>query len=206
MGVGIKDEKSLSHFVGLGSLVLAEAAHLPLAEAWHTVRVDSQQFSGVIARGPADASQGDLQALGFRHGVFGQEGMNGHVTGDEGKSVGQLEAALAEGALLPQPRGTQRRLMDHLQRQAWLDTSAALPAPTTEQVPSAQPQVFGNQEPEAHEVAGDLVGQDLPYAAFQAERIAGLGTGAFLGPLGLDLPISDRSVLIGFFFEDRTLR
>jgi hypothetical protein len=66
--------------------------------------------------------------------------------------------------------------------------------------------VLGDQQPQAHEVAGDLVGQDLSHAALETERIAGLGAGAFLGPLGLDRPISDRSILIEFFFEDRTLR
>ena len=56
MGVGIKDEKGLGHFVRLGPLVVAVAAHLPLAEAWRAMRVDGQQFFRVIARGPADAS------------------------------------------------------------------------------------------------------------------------------------------------------
>ena len=138
--------------------------------------------------------------------MLGQQGVNGHVAGHEGKSVGQLEAALAERALLPQARGTEGRLVDHLQRQTRFDALGRLTAPTAEQVPCAQPQVFGNQQPQAHQVAGDLVGQELPHAAFDAERIAGLGAGAFLGPLGLDLPISDRSILIEFFFEGRTLR
>jgi hypothetical protein len=66
--------------------------------------------------------------------------------------------------------------------------------------------VFWNQQPQAHEVAGDLVGQKLPHAALETERIAGFRTGAFLGSLGLDLPLSDRSILIEFFFEGRTLR
>ena len=60
MGVGIEDEKGLSHFVRLGSLVLTGATHLSLAEAWRAMGVDGQQFSGVIARGPADASQDNL--------------------------------------------------------------------------------------------------------------------------------------------------
>jgi hypothetical protein len=66
--------------------------------------------------------------------------------------------------------------------------------------------VLGDQQPQPHQVARDLVGQELPHAALDAERIAGLGAGALLGPLGLDRPISDRSILIEFFFEGRTLR
>jgi hypothetical protein len=66
--------------------------------------------------------------------------------------------------------------------------------------------VLGDQQPKADKIAGDLIGQELPHAALEAERIARLGAGAFLGPLGLDFPISDRSILIEFFFEGRTLR
>ena len=96
--------------------------------------------------------------------------------------------------------------MDQLQRQARLDPSPGLTAPTAKQIPRSQPQVLGNQQPKADQVAGDLVGQQLPHAAFQAGRIARLGAGAFLGPLGLDLQFTLRAVLIEFFFEARTLR
>ena len=137
MGVRIEHEEGLRHLVRLGALILAEAAHLSLAETGRAMWVDGQQFSGVIPRSPADASQGHLQALGLGHGVLGQQGVNGHVAGHEGKSVGQLEAALAERALLPQPRGTQCRLVDHLQRQTRLDALGRLTAPAAEQVPGA---------------------------------------------------------------------
>ena len=37
-----------------------------------------------------------------------------------------------------------------------------------------------DQQPQAHEVAGDLVGQELPHAALETERIAGSARVRFL--------------------------
>ena len=206
MGVGIHDKECLRHLVRPGSLVVAESAHLPLAEAGRAMRINGQQFFRVIARSATNPAQGNLHALSFRHGVLGEQRVNGDVAGDEGKAIGQLEAALAEGALLPQSGGTQRRFVDQLQRQTRLNALARLVGPTANQVPSAQPQVFRHQQPQAHQVAGDLVRQELPHAALQAGRIARFGAGPFLGALRLDFPISDRPALIEFFFEGRTLR
>ena len=76
--------------------------------------------------------------------------------------------------------------MDQLKPQARLDPIAGPAAPAAEQVPGSQPQMFGNQQPEADQVSRDLVGQKLPHAAFQAGRIAGFAAGVSLGPLGVD--------------------
>ncbi len=51
----------------------------------------------------------------------------------------------------------------------------------------------------ADELWNYLVGKKLSHAALQAGRIARLGAGAFLGPLGLDLQFTLRAVLIEFF-------
>ena len=121
MGVGIEGEKRRGHFERLGLLVVAVAAHLPLAVAVGAMRVDGQQFSRVIARSPANSPQGDLQPLGFRHDVLGQQAVHRHVAGHEGQPVGQLESALTEDSLLTHAGGTQCGLVDQLQRQARLD-------------------------------------------------------------------------------------
>ena len=44
-----------------------------------------------------------------------------------------------------------------------------LTTPSAEQVPRARPQVLGDQQPRAHQIAEDLVGQELPHAAFQGK-------------------------------------
>jgi len=91
--------------------------------------------------------------------MLSQQTVNRHVAGHEGQSVGQLESPLTENALLAHTGGTQGSLVDQLECQARLDPSAGLTAPTAKQIPCSQPQVFGNQKPKAHQVAGDLIGQ-----------------------------------------------
>ena len=105
MGVGIEGEKCRGHFEWLGLLLVAVAAHLPFAVTVGAVRVDRQQFSRVIARGPANSPQGDLQPLGFRDDVLGQQAVHRHVAGHEGQPVGQLESALTENPLLTHAAG-----------------------------------------------------------------------------------------------------
>jgi hypothetical protein len=91
--------------------------------------------------------------------------MNRRIADDERKSIGQLEAALAEGARSPQAMIAQGGLMNQLQSHSGLDAFGGLAAPPAEQIPGAQPQVFGNEQPEAHEIAGDFVGQQLAEVA-----------------------------------------
>ena len=50
--------------------------------------------------------------------------MNSDVGGQEGESIGQFEAPLAQAAGVAQAGQAQRRLMDQLQGQTWLDTLA----------------------------------------------------------------------------------
>jgi hypothetical protein len=58
--------------------------------------IDRQKFADVIPRGPADASQGDLQSLGVGHCVDTEQLVDGEIAGDEGEPVGQLESSLAQ--------------------------------------------------------------------------------------------------------------
>ena len=79
--------------------------------------------------------------------MFRKQVVNRRVAGDERQPVGQLKSPLAEASLITQAGAAQCRLMDQLQRQSRFDPLSRLPAPTAEQIPSSQPQVFGNQEP-----------------------------------------------------------
>ena len=63
MGVGIEGEKGLADPERPGFLVVAISPHVPLAIAADAMRIDRQKFADVIPRGPADASQGNLQSL-----------------------------------------------------------------------------------------------------------------------------------------------
>jgi hypothetical protein len=70
MRVGIEGKEGRGHFEGPTLLVVAITPHQPLAITADAMRIDSQQFADVIARCAADSSQGNLQPLRFRHGVF----------------------------------------------------------------------------------------------------------------------------------------
>jgi hypothetical protein len=58
--------------------------------------------------------------------------------------------------------------------------------------------VLGHQQPQADEIVADLVGQQLPYASFQALRIAGLGFDPGGGPLGFQQQPGIRAIAILF--------
>jgi hypothetical protein len=66
--------------------------------------------------------------------------------------------------------------------------------------------MLGDQQPQANQVAGDLVGQKLPHAPFQIDWIAGFDADVLEGPLRLDLLLISWTTSVEFFFEVRTLR
>jgi hypothetical protein len=205
MGVGIETEESLSD---LGRFAVAAAAgtHLAFAPTADAMRVDGQEFSAEMAGGEAQLSQGDLEPLRFGSRVLIEQMVDGYVGGDEGETVDQFETLLAQRACLPYAGDAQGGLMDQLQGQSRLDLLAWLLRPTAEQIPGAQAEVLGHEEPKSHEVAGDLVGQELPHAALNALGIARLEPSAKQGTLCFDGWFSGRSVAIEFFFEVRSLR
>jgi hypothetical protein len=171
------------------------------------MRIDGQEFALEMARDAADLAQGHLQALGFGDGVCPQELVNGLISGHERQSVSELESFLGQGAFSAQAAGAQGGLMDQLQRQTRLDAFTGLPGPSTEQIPSAQAQVLGDQQPKPDQIATDFIGQELPHATFQAAWVTRLGFGARAGALGFDDgPFSDGTIAVEFFFAGRIVR
>lgn len=81
--------------------------------------------------------------------------------------MGQFKALLAQAALCAQARGTQGGFVDQLQGQAWFDVVCRPAGPLSEQVPSSEAEVFGDEQPEADEIPGDFIGEELSNAAFQ---------------------------------------
>ncbi len=84
MRVGVEHEEGWGDLGGAFGLVVAVAAHVPLAEAAHAMRIDGQQPGLEIARGSADLAQGDLEALTVDHGSSPEKLVHGHVGGEEG--------------------------------------------------------------------------------------------------------------------------
>jgi hypothetical protein len=77
--------------------------------------------------------------------------------------------------------------------------------PAAQQIPGSQPHQFGDQQPHAQQVAGDLVREQLANAAFQAAGITRLGLDSLLADLRQDRGFRVGSVAIEFFFVVRAL-
>jgi len=205
VGVGIETEEGLSDLRRF-SVAAAAGTHLAFAPTADAMRVDGQEFPAEMTGGEAELSQGDLEPLRFGDRVLIEQMVDGYVGGDEGETVDQLETLLAQRACLPYAGDAQGGLMDQLQGQSRLDLLGWLLGPAAQQIPSAQAEVLGHQEPKSHEVAGDFVGQELPHAALDALGVARLEPSAKQGTLCFDGWFSCRSVAIEFFFEVRSLR
>ena len=167
----------------------------------HSVGIQRQELARVVAQTVADTPQGDLQCLPLRHGVGAEQLVDRLIRRDKRKPVGQLEAAVSQAALLPDAGHAQGRLVDHLQAQARGHPPRRLLGPAAQQVPGAQTQVLGNQQPDPHQVARDPVGQMLAHAPLDATRIARFSLRAALVTMGKDLGV----LLVGrpdveFFF------
>jgi len=63
--------------------------------------------------------------------------------------------------------------------------------------------MLGGQQPKAHRVALNLVGQQLPHAAFDTRRVARLFSGVSPGALRFDLwfTLAARATLVEFFLK-----
>ena len=77
--------------------------------------------------------------------------------------------------------------------------------PATQQIPDAQAEIFWNEQPEADEVAGDLIGQQLAYTAFQTDRIARFLSVAATSAIALN-KLSVGTKRVEFFFVGRRLQ
>jgi hypothetical protein len=94
--------------------------------------------------------------------------------------------------------------VNQLQRQAWFAPYGGLLRPSAKQVPRTQAEMFRNQQPQADHRVADLIGQSLPDATFDAERIAIGVPDHFTGDLCGDLfGRHARTTFVKFFFEAR---
>jgi len=97
--------------------------------------------------------------------------------------------------------------MNHLQCQAGLDLFGVVTGPTTEQVPRAEPEMFGDQEPQADEGARDFVGKQLADVSFQAQGISGFLFEPLFCAMSADRGNRRMRVRgVEFFFEGRSRR
>ena len=94
-----------------------------------------------------------------------------------------------------------------LVRQAGLDPSGGSPGPAQEQIPGAQPQMLRDEQPNAHLVAGDFVGQQLAHLPLQTPGIGRSQMELAAGPLRRHvLRRVGRVKRVEFFFAGRSRR
>jgi hypothetical protein len=135
------------------------------------VRVEGQQAALKVAAGTTEATQGELQFFRLRNGMGLKQIVNTLIGSDKGQAVEEFEALLGEGAGGTEVHDAQGGLVHELQGQAGGEVGGGGAGPAAEQIPGSQAQVFGQQQPEANQIAGNLIGQELADAAFEAEVI-----------------------------------
>ena len=160
-----------------------------------------------MAGGSAQLAQSDLGALGLFDGVGGEQIVDGLVGGDKGQAVGDLKTLLTERAALAHPADAQSGLMHQLERQVRFHRWAWTSGPATEQVPGAQAQMFGRQQPQAQLIARNFIGQQLAHLPLQAFGISRFDPLFAAGALGLEATAWNFGIkLAEFFFAGRNRR
>lgn len=156
--------------------------------------------------GKAEFAQGDLELLSFSDGMLREQMVYGYIVAEEGQTVDQFESLLSQRTCLSYAVDAHGCLMDQLQCETRVYIFSGAVGPTTQQIPGAQSHVLGHQKPKSHEAAGDLVGQELPDAAFDTLGVARLKSRPKQGALCRDHLLWCRAVLVEFFFEGRSLQ
>ena len=180
---------------------------LAFGVAADSMRIDGQQAAGEVPSSSAHHPEVRLESVGLGDRMGIQQVVNGLIARHEGQSIGQLESFLRQTARLTDTRHAQSRFMYQLQCQARFDALGRLLGPLAQKIPRAQPQMLGHQQPQAHHVARDLVGQQLTHAPFDRPRVGRLGAYAALGAISFSLDgVSIGPIPVEFFFVGRIRR
>ena len=171
---GIQEEKGLSLFGG--RLVGCGAAldHLPFGVANLAVRIQGEYLGREVATGTSELAEANLELERLLDRVGIKQVVDGAITRKKGQTIGQFKALVAKGAVIAKGRPAQGRFVDQVQSQARsqrLRTQFTRPGP--QQIPSAQAQMLGHQQPEAQQIAGEFIGQELTNLALDAARVGG---------------------------------
>jgi len=202
LGVGIKGEESLHLLDGRGLGVLLTSGHSSFAEAGDAMWINGQNLSGVMTQGVAQFSQGQLGGVCFPDGTRIEQMVYGRITGHKGQPIGHFKALLTEAAIVAFSSNAQSGFVDQLHGHPGFDITTVFAGPAAQQVPGAQAQMFGNQEPDTDEVAGDFIAEQLADLPLDAARITGLNPPCRLGPLCFErCRIAYGKGDVEFFFE-----
>ena len=145
--------------------------------------------------------------MGLLDGVVVEQFVDGRVGGNEGQTVGEFESFLRERAAPAHRTEAHGRFVDEMEGESGFEMRARLAGPGAEQIPNAQTQQFGQQEPDADLIAGNLVGQELADLMLQGLGVAGFVAPGALGALGRDESRGVGGIKgVEFFFAGRSRR
>jgi len=166
------------------------------------MRIDGQELTMEVPTSSTYATQRVLERFGLLDRMGIQQIMDALVGSDKWHAVEDLESFLAEAAGGAKMYDSQSCLVHELHAQAGRKLARGGASPLFQEIPGAQAQVFGSQQPEADEVPGDFIRQQLADASFDADYVDLFAALDFGGAEGLDLDRrSLRMELIEFFFE-----
>jgi len=138
-------------------------------------------------------------------GMGQEQVVNALIRNHKGQAVEEFETFLAEGSGGSKVHDSQSGFVHKLHGHAGGKIGRGEPGPACQQIPGSQAQVFGSQQPEADQVARNLIRQHLADAAFDAEVIELFAPIFSQGSEGLQLDRwTLRVELVEFFFGVRT--
>jgi hypothetical protein len=120
---------------------------LAFAVTAQAVGIDNEHASLKVVAGATELAEGDLQLKSVGDRMAVEEQMDGDIGGEKGEPIGQLEAALPQTASVADAGEAEGGFVDQLQSEAWLDADARTSGPAAEQVPSAEAEMFGDEQP-----------------------------------------------------------
>lgn len=186
LAIGIEGEEGLKLLDGGCCWLFFPTDRLALGVREDAMGINGQDLSRIMAQGLPELSEHHLDSLCLGDAMGVEQMVDGGVTDHEGQSVGHFEALLTQRPVLPFARKAQSGFVDQLQGHPGFYMAAGSAGPATQQIPGAQAQMFGCKEPDTHEVAGDLVAQQLPDLAFDAALVTGLNATSGLCSLRFD--------------------
>jgi hypothetical protein len=125
-----------------------------------------------VAAGPSQQTEANLELAGLLAGVCVEQLVDSGVGGQEGQTVSQFETFVTQRSFIAQGRPAQGSLVDQVQGQArGQRVVTEFSGPIAQQIPTAQAQVLGKQQPQSQEIARDLVGQELAHITLKTLRV-----------------------------------
>ena len=166
------------------------------------MRIYGQELALKVTTSSTYTTQGVLELFRLMDRMCIQQIMDALIGSDKRHAIEDLESFLGQAAGGPKMYDSQSCFMHKLQTEAGRKLARGRPSPLLQKIPGAQAQVFWGQQPQADEIPGDFIGQQLADAAFDADYVHFFVAIFSGGSEGFDFDRrSLRVELVEFFFE-----